>query len=100
MGLQTTYRHRTEKQQTRKGYNIMKITKEVDIDYIRSNSWSGAADRVKDLTDSDLTTILNILEETGDTMTETELNDFLWFDDDIYADWLGYKDAEDLWHNR
>ena len=78
----------------------MMITKEVDIDYIRSNSWSGAADRVKHLTDSDLTTILNILEETGDTMTETELNDFLWFNDDIYADWLGYKDAEDLWHNR
>lgn len=38
----------------------MMITKEVDINYIRSNSWSGAADRVKDLTDSDLTTILNI----------------------------------------
>lgn len=27
----------------------MKITKEVDIDYIRSNSWSGADDRVKNL---------------------------------------------------
>jgi len=77
----------------------MKIYHEADVNYLRTNSWSGAADRIAELTDSELETILFLLEdcEDGDPISETELNDFFWFDDDTYAEWLGYRDAEHLW---
>lgn len=29
-------------------------------------------------------------------MSETELNDFFWFDGDTYAEWLGYRDEEQM----
>ena len=76
----------------------MIIKKEIGVDELRDMVWSGAADRVADLTDDQIATILNLLEEVNpDGMDETELNDFFWFDDDTYAEWLGYRDAEQLW---
>lgn len=57
--------------------------------------WSGAKDTVKYLTEDELETIENILEEQHpDGMDETELNDFFWFEDDTIAEWLGYEDFE------
>lgn len=77
----------------------MIITKEISTaDEVRDLVWSGAADRVADLSDGQIESILNILEDSyPDGMTETELNDFFWFDDDTYAEWLGYRDAGQLW---
>lgn len=31
-----------------------------------------------------------------DGMSETELNDLLWFEDDTIAEWLGFEDWEAL----
>lgn len=59
--------------------------------------WSGAKDTAKYLTDDELNTIESILEEQyPDGMSETELNDFFWFEDDTIAEWLGYEDFEDI----
>lgn len=83
----------------------IKVTTEnwLDAQGIRDMVWSGAKDRVKKLTDDDIDTIIDILnsedfEDKG--IDETELNDFFWFEDDTYAEWLGYADAGDLWQHR
>jgi len=61
------------------------------------NFWSGAKDTVKYLTEDELETIENMLEEINpDGMSETEINDFFWFEDETIADWLGYNDFEEI----
>jgi hypothetical protein len=57
--------------------------------------WIGAKDTAKYLTEDELNTIESILEEQyPDGMSETELNDLFWFEDDTLAEWLGYPDFE------
>ncbi len=76
----------------------MKIIEELSDYELRDRFWSGAKDRVKDLTEDQFETIIDILEEEyPDGMDMTELNDFFWFEDDTYAEWLGFKDADALW---
>lgn len=59
--------------------------------------WSGAKDTVKYLTESELETIELYLEELyPEGMTDTELNDFMWFEDDTIAEWLGYNDFDEI----
>ena len=59
--------------------------------------WSGACDRVKYLTDEELDTIESILEECNpEGMTETEINDFFWFEEDTIAEWLGYSSFDEI----
>ena len=59
--------------------------------------WSGARDRAKYLTDDQFDTIETILEDAyPDGMTDTEINDFFWFEEDTIADWLGYNSFEEL----
>lgn len=74
----------------------MKVYKEVcsanDFDF-----WGGAKDTVKYLTDDEIETIFSMLEDSGDDeMSETEVNDFFWFEDDTIAEWLGWSDFETL----
>ena len=77
----------------------MKIIKE---DSLRNfDFWSGARDRVKYLSDEDFDQIEETLEEIyPDGMTETEINDLFWFDEDTIAEWLGYSDWEELEEER
>lgn len=57
--------------------------------------WSGAKDTVKYLTDDEMDTIESILEELyPEGMSETELNDFFWFEEDLIAEWLEYDSFE------
>ena len=61
--------------------------------------WSGAKDTVKYLTDDELDTIENILEDMyPDGMEDTQINDIFWFEDDWIAEMLGYEDFEELMH--
>ena len=60
-------------------FNVIK-----EIDLIEFNAWSGAVARLEkviayDMVDEATEYILAVL---GDTFTETELNDFLWFEMD------------------
>lgn len=71
----------------------MKLYKEQNLSEFEF--WSGAKDTVKYLTEDELDTIEEILEELyPDGMGETELNDLFWFEDDLIAEWLGYEDFE------
>ena len=59
--------------------------------------WAGAEDTAKYLTLEELDTIESHLEELyPEGMTETELNDLFWFDDDFIAELLGYNDFEEI----
>ena len=59
--------------------------------------WSGALDTVKYLTDEELDTIEEILEELNpEGLSETEINDTFWFGDDEIAYWLGYDSFEEI----
>lgn len=74
----------------------MKIYKEVNSIY-DFDFWSGAKDKVKYLTDSEVNEIISMLEMSGyDEMSETELNDFFWFECDTIAEWLGYNDFDEI----
>ena len=59
--------------------------------------WSGAKDRVKYLSAEQLDTIENILDDLyPEGMTETEVNDLFWFDEDTIAEWLGYENFDEI----
>lgn len=59
--------------------------------------WSGAKDTVKYLTDDELDTIEKILEDIyPEGMSETQINDIFWFEDDWIAEILGYNDFEEI----
>lgn len=73
----------------------MKMHKEESL--VNFEFWSGAKDTVKYLTTEELETIESILEDVNpDGMTETEINDFFWFEEDTIAEWLGYSDFEEI----
>ena len=59
--------------------------------------WSGAKDRAKYLTPEELDTIEDILEEVyPEGMDEIEVNDFLWFEREAIAEWLGFDSFEEI----
>lgn len=61
--------------------------------------WSGAKDTVKYLTYDELEQIESILEDAyPDGMSDMEINDFFWFEEDLIAEWLGYEDFDELMH--
>ena len=73
----------------------MTITSEISL---RSfEGWSGAVDTLNTLTDDQKDEIeSNLGDLYPDGMNETSLNDFLWFENDTIAEWLGFEDWEDL----
>lgn len=58
--------------------------------------WSGACDTAKYLTYEELDTIEYTLEELyfDREITDTEINDIFWFEEDWIAEMLGYEDWE------
>ena len=59
--------------------------------------WSGAKYTVKYLTDDELDTIEKILEDIyPEGMSETQINDIFWSEDDWIAEILGYNDFEEI----
>lgn len=73
----------------------MRIYKEFDFDSFQP--WSGAVDAYNRIQEEGkgaaLETILDELYPDG--MTETELNDFLWFEPETIFEWLGIEEEED-----
>lgn len=73
----------------------MKVYREISLREFEF--WAGARDTVKYLTDDELDRIEQILGEIYiQTLTETELNDLFWFEADVIAGWLGYRDFDEL----
>lgn len=79
----------------------MRIYKDISLNEFEA--WSGAEDTMETLRQLENETgedVFGIVEGclegiVGDT-DETELNDFLWFETDNIAEWLGYEDWEQL----
>ena len=64
--------------------------------------WSGAKDTIAELTVNEMQSLENLIEEifdNGDELpTDTEINDFVWFERDTIAQHLGYDDFDELMH--
>ena len=73
----------------------MKITSEISLKNFKA--WSGAKDTLNKLIELDkcdeLEFILEDLYPNG--MTETQLNDILWFDDEWIFETLGIEEEEE-----
>ena len=78
-----------------KGRNTMKIYKELDLESFEA--WSGAVDTLEKVKEEGKCEELEyLLEELyPDGMSETELNDILWFEDDWIYETLGIKDEDE-----
>lgn len=79
----------------------MRIYKEIELrDF---EAWSGASNtmetlrKLDDVVGGDVFSVLeDCLVNDGIDYDETELNDFLWFETDTIAEWLGYNSWEAL----
>lgn len=82
----------------------MKVYEDISAEEYRDKAWSGAVDTLEDLTDEQIETIMQMLEEgqplnsDGEPMmmSLTELNDFFWLERETIAEWLGYSSYEQL----
>lgn len=74
----------------------MTITYELDLNSFQA--WSGAVDTLERIQrEGKCEELENILEELyPDGMTETELNDLLWFDSESVYEWLGIRSEEQI----
>lgn len=73
----------------------MKVYKEVSG--YEFEFWSGAKDRANYLTYDEIEKVFSILENIyPEGMSETEVNDFFWFEEDTIAEWLGYDSFEEI----
>lgn len=69
----------------------------VESDLWDFQAWSGGADTLDTLKEkNDTEAVESLIEEIfcGSVPSDTEINDFLWFDRDAIAEHLGYKDWE------
>ena len=69
----------------------MEIKKDYNFDDLRNNCWSGAVDTLETIEENEKEEeLMALLEDTfEDVPTETEVNDFLWFEDDFIFEELG-----------
>ena len=74
----------------------MTITYELDLNSFEA--WSGAKDTLDRIQREGKCSLLEqILEDIyPDGMTETELNDLLWFDSESVYEWLGIRSEEQI----
>lgn len=74
----------------------MTITYELDLNSFQA--WSGAKDTLDRIQREGKCDLLEqILEDTyPDGMTETELNDLLWFEPETIYEWLGIRSEEQI----
>ena len=69
----------------------MEIKKDYNFDDLRNNCWSGAIDTLETIEENEKEEeLMALLEATfEDVPTETEVNDFLWFEGDFIFEELG-----------
>ena len=72
----------------------MKVYSEINLrDF---EFWSGAKSNAETLTSEQLDIVESILEDAyPDGISETQINDFFWFEFDTIREWLGIKDEEE-----
>lgn len=69
----------------------MEIKKDYNFNDLRNNCWSGAIDTLETIEENEKEEeLMTLLEDTfEDVPTETEVNDFLWFENDFIFEELG-----------
>lgn len=74
----------------------MEIKKDYDFEDLKRNSWSGAINTLEKIEENEKEEeLMQLLEYTfEDVPSETEVNDFLWFDDNFIFEELGIKRRE------
>lgn len=79
----------------------MRIYKDISLEDFEA--WSGAVDTMDTLKDLETNANIDVwdiletcIDEFDEGMDETEVNDFLWFEIDTIAEWLGYENWEQL----
>lgn len=74
----------------------MKITYELDLN--KFEAWSGAVSTLERIRNEGKTSELEAILEDAypDGMTETELNDLLWFDSETVYEWLGMRTESEI----
>ena len=73
----------------------MRIYREIPL--TKFEFWAGGKDTVEELTDSELEQIQQILEHIyPEGLSEGKLNDIFWFERDLIAEWLGYKNFDEI----
>lgn len=74
----------------------MEIKKDYNFDDLKENSWSGAINTLETIEENGKEEELMLLLDNifEDVPTETEVNDFLWFDDDFIFKELGIEVEE------
>jgi hypothetical protein len=73
----------------------MKIHREIPL--TEFEFWAGARDRVKYLSRDELDQIEQILEEIyPEGLSETDINDLFWFEEELIAEWLGYENFDEI----
>lgn len=74
----------------------MEIKKDYYFEDLKRNSWSGAINTLEKIEENDKEEeLMQLLEYTfEDVPSETEVNDFLWFDNDFIFEELGIKEEE------
>ena len=77
----------------------MYIKKDFGFEELKDNSWSGAVDTLEDIEKSDKEEeLIELLEQVffDEIPTDTEVNDYLWFErDEIYSN-LGLNENGEL----
>ena len=68
----------------------MRVYKEIEL--MDFEAWSGAVDTLKELTGEELNLLQEVLEELyPEGLTDTQLNDILWFEDEFIEEIIGRK---------
>ena len=64
--------------------------------------WGGAKDTIEELTADEMDSLEQLIEEmfcdSDELPTDTDINDFVWFERDTIAQHLGYDDFDELMH--
>ena len=80
---------------------MLTVKLEISVYEVRNDLWAGAKQNVELLSDDEIDIILDILDDCScDDWTLTTVNDFFWFDSDIWAEWIGYKNFEHFYEER
>lgn len=79
----------------------MYIKQDMDFNDLMNNCWSGAVDTLKTIEEKgkedELMEFLESImsEDIGNIPTMTEVNDYLWFDDETIFEALGISESEE-----
>ena len=73
---------------------MISVKKELSFEDLKDECWSGAIDTLQKIEEEGKENeLMELLQEIfTDIPTETEVNDFLWFDDDYIYDQLGIEE--------